>query len=548
MAGVVNAVMIRDMRYGFVIDNRVCIGCHACTVACKAEHLVPIGVNRTWVKYIERGEYPNVSRQFQVSRCNHCVDAPCVTICPTTALFSRKDGIVDFDQRRCIGCKSCTQACPYDAIYIDPNLHTAAKCNFCAHRIDQGLNPSCVNICPEQAIHFGDLDDPKSDVAELTSRHAVSQRKPEKGTIPSVFYIDGDVASLNPAATTMPENTMWSSQNKGVGHNVGKQGEALDLLGIVRQAQATRATRSDSPEPVLDGLLRDMEKATGSSKVRRAYDQPDKGIQWGWEVAAYVVTKAVAAGLALVCALAFILPMLGVRIPALNTASSLFQVGLPIASLVFLAITGGLLIEDLDQPLRFIYVLLRPHWTSWLVRGGYIITITGGLTTLWVANGLVIHSPFLFKALAWPLAAASLACAVYTAFLFGQCKGRDFWQSPALPVHMMNHAPLVGFAALALLGHDVRWWLFAFAAINLAVIAFEIWGKHPNEDSAATAHDIQTGRAGSIFWFGVIGMGGVLPLLLLGVNAPFSASIAILLGMCFTEYLWVFMPQKRPNT
>ncbi|MCA8917514.1 MAG: polysulfide reductase NrfD [Planctomycetes bacterium] len=536
------------MRYGFVIDNRVCIGCHACTVACKSEHLVPIGVNRTWVKYIERGEFPAVSRQFQVTRCNHCVDAPCVSICPTSALFTRKDGIVDFDNRRCIGCKSCTQACPYDALYIDPNTHTAAKCNFCAHRIDQGLNPSCVNICPEQAIHFGDLDDSSSDVAQLVGREPVSQRKPEKGTIPSIFYIDGDSASLNPAATQMPESFMWSDQARGVGHNVGKDGAKTDLLGIVRQAQATRQATSGSPEPVLDGLLRDLQKATGSTKVRRAYDQPDKGIQWGWEVAAYVVTKALSAGLALVSALAFILPMLGIQTLALNPTGSLYTVGLPIASLVFLGITGLLLIKDLDQPLRFIYVLLRPHWTSWLVRGGYIITVTGGLTTLWVANGLFIHSPALFKILAWPLGFAALACAGYTAFLFGQCKGRDFWQSPALPIHMINHAPLAGFAILTLIGRDVRWALFTFALINFAVIAFEIWGKHPNEDSAATAHDIREGRAGQMFWFGVIGIGGLLPLFLLGVNAPFSAALAVLIGLAITEYLWVFVPQKRPNT
>jgi hypothetical protein len=99
-----------------------------------------------------------------------------------------------------------------------------------------------------------------------------------------------------------------------------------------------------------------------------------------------------------------------------------------------------------------------------------------------------------------------------------------------------------------LIGKDVRWWLFAFAAINLAVIAFEIWGKHPNEDSAATAKDMQTGRAGAMFWCGVIGIGGVLPLLLLAVNAPFSASVAILIGLAITEYLWVYLPQKRPNT
>src|SRR5260370_500137 len=88
-------------KYAFVIDQRKCIGCHACTVACKAEHDVPIGVYRTWVKYIEKGEFPNSRRYFLVNRCNHCDDAPCVAICPTKALYKRKDGIVDFDSTHC---------------------------------------------------------------------------------------------------------------------------------------------------------------------------------------------------------------------------------------------------------------------------------------------------------------------------------------------------------------------------------------------------------------------------------------------------------------
>ena len=136
------------MNYGFVIDNRMCIGCHACTVACKSEHDVPIGVNRTHVKYIEKGEFPKSTREFSVHRCNHCADAPCVEICPTTALYTRADGIVDFDNDRCIGCKSCMQACPYDALYIDPETNTAAKCNYCAHKIDGGYEPACVVVCP----------------------------------------------------------------------------------------------------------------------------------------------------------------------------------------------------------------------------------------------------------------------------------------------------------------------------------------------------------------------------------------------------------------
>ncbi|MGH2859190.1 MAG: 4Fe-4S binding protein, partial [Solirubrobacteraceae bacterium] len=105
-------------RFGFVIDQRACIGCHACTVACKEEHGVELGVFRTWVKYIEQGAFPDTRRYFSVLRCNQCTDAPCVQICPVTALFKREDGIVDFDPERCIGCKACLQACPYDALYI----------------------------------------------------------------------------------------------------------------------------------------------------------------------------------------------------------------------------------------------------------------------------------------------------------------------------------------------------------------------------------------------------------------------------------------------
>lgn len=136
------------MNYGFVIDNRKCIGCHACSTACKSENEVPLGVYRTWVKYVEVGTYPDVRRHFQVTRCNHCANPPCVRICPVAAMYQRSDGIVEFDPRICIGCKACLQACPYDAIYLDPDSGTAAKCHFCAHRIEIGLEPACVILCP----------------------------------------------------------------------------------------------------------------------------------------------------------------------------------------------------------------------------------------------------------------------------------------------------------------------------------------------------------------------------------------------------------------
>ena len=158
----------QNIKWGKVIDQNRCIGCHACTVACKQEHSVPLGVTRTYVKQVELGVFPNPQRQFQVTRCNQCNNPPCVAACPTTAMYRRPDGIVDFDRDRCIGCKACIAACPYDAIYIDPESHTAEKCNFCTNRIDIGLEPACVVVCPTQAILVGDMNDPDSQVSRTT--------------------------------------------------------------------------------------------------------------------------------------------------------------------------------------------------------------------------------------------------------------------------------------------------------------------------------------------------------------------------------------------
>lgn len=621
--------MQSSIQYGFVIDNRVCIGCHACTVACKAEHLVPIGVNRTWVKYIEKGAYPNVRRNFQVSRCNHCTDAPCVTICPVTALFTRDDGIVDFDNRRCIGCKACTQACPYDAIYIDPSTDTAAKCNFCAHRIDQGLNPSCVNVCPEQAIRFGDLNDPLSDVSRLIARETATVRKPEKGTLPNLYYIDGDRAALDPFATTPTHETMWSNQVRGVGHNEGVGGDVFDLLGLVRRAQVTQHDRAEAGYSYLGGghscppssvgvaslppgsghsmgakmapphgldlhsIVRSLEQNTASTHVRRAYDQPDKGVQWGWEVAAYVVTKAIGTGIVFVAALAAILSQFSTGDFSAGLPGSVGSAWLlPLLGLVFLGLTGALLVKDLDQPRRFLYVILRPQWKSWLVRGAYILMVFGGLVTLWLGATLVLsqeNAEAVFGWLAWPLLLGSVAGAGYTGFLFGQCKGRDFWQSPGLILHMALHAPVAGFAVIAIMASlglgfaglgaaAVAWGIGITVLLSLAITMVEIFGRHMTRDAAQTAQDMRSGKAGRYFWYGVIAAGHLLPLLLCGlvlagigdtlgltgtdsiasfasaagatatavlVNA--AAGLLTLIGMALSMYLWVYLPQKRPN-
>src|SRR5262252_5074767 len=253
------------MRYGFVIDQNRCIGCHACTVACKEEHNIAIGVNRTWVKYIEKGSYPDTRRHFAVLRCNHCDDAPCIEICPTVALFRRRDGIVDFDNERCIGCKSCMQACPYDALYIDPDHNTAAKCNYCAHRLETNLAPACVIVCPTQAIIAGDLDQAASKIGQIGATGKVSVRKPQKGTQPKLFYvgIEGDV--IEPSRLTRQNTYVWAEQ---------------------RDVRATTMAANGSSAPL----------------AREVYDVAHPA-PWGWKIAAYLWTKSISAGALIVAAI-----------------------------------------------------------------------------------------------------------------------------------------------------------------------------------------------------------------------------------------------------
>ncbi len=559
------------MNYGFVIDNRKCIGCHACTVACKSEHDVPIGVNRTFVKQVEKGVFPDTQRMFSVLRCNHCEDAPCVTICPVTALYTREDGIVDFNNNRCIGCKSCMQACPYDALYIDPETSTAAKCNYCAHRVDIGLEPACVNICPEEAIVSGDLDNPESKIAKTLGRHQVTVRKPEKNTKPNLYYIDGDLGSLTPNETVKGDQTLWGSQSRGVGHyakyaeKVANKNKQIDYDQVNLQTMLkekvgdTVATwaggEGESCASGRSSADNHLDKALKSNDARRVYDTPDKGILWGWEVSGYVLTKAISAGVMLLLVIGYFLnsafshPFMTIRIEAIWTAI--------ILGLVFLGATGALLVKDLDQPKRFVYVLLRPQWNSWLVKGGYSITIYGALISLF---GLAIY-------MEWTLVAQvtiyitgffAVIVAIYTAFLFAQAKGRDFWQSPTLVFHMLIHSFMAGAAAYmmvdAFIEIGISWNYFVNMVMKVAIIAnlflvlIELTITHPTTDAKEVAHMIVKGRYKMLFWFGSIITGNIIPfLLVLFVENTWVtgfAGLLVLIGIYFTEKIWIEAPQR----
>ncbi|MGF1695357.1 4Fe-4S dicluster domain-containing protein [Vibrio lamellibrachiae] len=184
-------------RYAMAIDLRKCVGCQACTVGCSIENQAPIGQFRTTVKQyevtLEDGtQIQKEAKAFMLPRlCNHCDDAPCIKVCPVQATFQREDGIVMVDNERCVACAYCVQACPYDARFINKETLTADKCTFCAHRLEEGLLPACVETCVGGARVIGDINDPSSEINRLLSENKqdINVLKPEQDTKPHVFYI-----------------------------------------------------------------------------------------------------------------------------------------------------------------------------------------------------------------------------------------------------------------------------------------------------------------------------------------------------------------------
>ena len=479
---------------------------------------MPLGAFRTWVKYVERGTFPHTRRYFAVLRCNHCDAAPCVTICPTVALYRRPDGIVDLDGDRCIGCKACMQACPYDALYIDPNTRTAAKCHYCAHRVEVGLEPACVIVCPEQAIVAGDLDDPESQIARLVARAPVQVRKADQGTRPKVFYLGADASTLTPELQSTTERYLWAERPQG----------ELDLVRMVAAVQADTG----------DGAL-----------SRPVYDVPHAPRPWGRKVAAYLFTKSIAAGPLLIAAVA----VLGGGLPSVT----LLGVTAPALALLFLLTTTAFLVLDLKRPERFHYILVRSNHRSWLVWGAWILVAYGGVALLWLGSALLGRGeivPFL----ALPALVLAGASAGYSAFLFGQTEGRDFWQSALLLPQLLLAAVVAGSASLLIVGFvsgvDLGglWMLSVVMAAALLghglVVLAELLVPHANRDAARAAALITRGEWKTPFWGGVIAAGTALPVVLIWPN-PYSAALGgalALIGLWIYEDLWIKAGQSVP--
>ncbi len=544
------------MNFGFVIDNRRCIGCHACSTACKSENSVPLGVSRTWVKTVEQGAYPDVRRSFQVTRCNHCANPPCVRICPTGAMYQRSDGIVEFARDSCIGCKSCMQACPYDAIYIDPETGTAAKCHYCAHRVDVGLEPACVVVCPVHAIIAGDLDDPESEISRTVADNQTTVRKPEQGTSPKLLYIAGNEISLHPTAFLERPSHMSVADVIDPGQpgcsSHAPQPTRMSRSGV--EIRVPQAQGQPARGPVQIGRGRFAEHM-----VQLSYNAQHE-IPWHWPVPAYLVTKAIGAGVFLFLALGSVLGLFEASPKTLALAGG--------AGVLATLATTALLVYDLERPQRFLYILLYPQWKSWLTRGAFVLvgfsTITGVWWAVELAAWLGWWSPpqVLRTIFVWVTLPLAIGTAIYTAFLFAQAEGRDLWQSPLLPFHLALQSLVMGAATLLVVSAvtDVQPIVTAVARTVLGaglvldlfvVLVGEVAIPHATDVAARAAHDITHGRYRHHFWLGSMAVGHVVPLALLWIGQPALAAVAGVLvgiGLYFYEHAFVMAPQRVANS
>jgi Fe-S-cluster-containing dehydrogenase component/formate-dependent nitrite reductase membrane component NrfD len=500
------------VRWAKVIDHTRCIGCHACSTACKSENLVPLSVNRTYVKYADVGVFPQARRAMQVTRCNQCEAPPCAEACPTGAMFQRRDGIVDFDKTICIGCKACIAACPYDAIFINPEDHSAEKCNFCAHRLDVGLEPACVVVCPTEAIYVGDLNDPASRVAKTVNREPVAVRRPEKDTRPKLFYKGAHQATLDPIAARRPDGGLflWSEQGS-----------------LTHQVTSGHPSGTEGFGSAAEALL--------------SYDVPHRA-PWDFRVSLYTWTKGVGSGVYLIAAM---LVLFG----AISTDSPLWLWAAPLMAGGFLAATGGLLLWDLEHPERFYMIFTRGRWQSWLVKGAYVLLAFGtvlGAHFLASLAGAVALLPSLSIA-GIPLAAMT---AIYTAYLFAQARGRDLWQNPLLPLQFLAHAFLAGAATLApvagILDPEVTRPLLRIVALASFLHLFLLWGEatlaHGTAHARLAAWEMMRGKLRNYFWTSVT-------LVSIGVFAPYAgavAALAALFGLLAYEHAHVQAAQSVP--
>ena len=382
-------------------------------------------------------------------------------------------------------------------------------------------------VCPERAIIAGDLDDPASEIATIVSREPVQVRKAGAGHAAEGLLPRRRRRRARPPSSQAPsERYLWAQRSQ----------EEVDLVKMVAAAQET-------------------DHSTGGAGLSRAvYDAPHAVRPWGWKVSAYLWTKSVSAGALLVAAFA-----------GSDAWGGLFNGVAPALSLLFLAITTALLVSDLKRPERFAYIVLKPNWRSWLVWGAWILMAFGVVGAVWLMAGATGRSDLLHLALV-PSVLLALATAGYSAFLFGQAEGRDFWQSPLVLPHLIVAAVLAGAAILSVAAAmaplqnaeaDPSGTLWPLLFVSLVahgfLIGLEVFNRHAVHDATLAARLIRRGPYGVRFWVGVAVGGVLLPMALMIAGAASDSAVlgtlgalGALAGLWVWEDLWVKAGQSVP--
>jgi phenylacetyl-CoA:acceptor oxidoreductase subunit 1 len=375
-------------RWVMVADLERCVGCQTCVAACRHANATSPAEQWRRVLDVEAGIYPDVSRVFVPTGCQHCADPPCMHVCPTTATRQRADGIVTIDYDLCIGCAYCEVACPYQARFLTNEPHyaygaamrnetersdqnrvgVAQKCTYCVDRIDFGLanglipgidsraTPACANACIADALHFGDIDDSNSNVSRLLREQPSFRMHAELSTDPSFHYIYS--AALEPAAAA---------------------------------ASATTARVGDNDQ------------------ARNRAAQPARQEHWNWKAAGNFICGGMGAGLLIFASLTSLL--YGEVNPAGWIALALIALGL------------FLVLLKIGRPLRSIYVLRQPQ-RSWMAREAWLAIVLFALAALalW----------FRVPALLVGAAIVAMAFLYSQAKILGEAKGIPAWREPRI--------------------------------------------------------------------------------------------------------------------
>jgi formate-dependent nitrite reductase membrane component NrfD len=272
---------------------------------------------------------------------------------------------------------------------------------------------------------------------------------------------------------------------------------------------------------------------------------------WGWQVPAYCWTKAIGSGALAIPAIAMALGRM--------SPNRWRDLTLATVALLFTMLTTILLIWDLDHKERFLRVVLRPQTKSWLARGAFVLISYSALCgVFWL--GALVNVPIVNTILIWPTVLVGFLAACYTAFLFGQCEGRDLWQTPLLPVHLIVQTLLCGSAVLALLPAQLApgagiaaFGLLVCQSLHLLMLLGEVAIPHTTDNARYAARLITHGPFRSAFWFGAVGLGGILPVVLVIVAMANRmvvgvASVLALAGLLIFEWCFVMAGQSVPNS